>query len=190
MLYSNWWRLTHWFGSKNFSRTSCLLWNKSYSVPISKKAKEIYLLSSAFFFCTFYTNQQGCSRLVRKDVFGFHNMTTLIILPPPSFGFPMINLLLLIVSFHLDMRLRVTPASESFYPRVVLWSLPLWCTLSKLLEHVYAQIMHCIVRNNILATHKSAFITHSMINMLVAFVHDLFVPQHSAQLAGSIVGDW
>lgn len=52
------------------------------------------------------------------------------------------------------------------------------------------KLMHCVVRNNVLTTHKSAFIPHSMINILVAFTHDFFRPQHSAQLAGSIVGDW
>ena len=116
-------------------------------------------------------------------------MTTPFIAVPASFCFPMINLLLRIVSLHLDVKLRVTPVSESFYPGVVISSVPPLPTLSKLLEHVYAQLMDCIVRNNVLARHKSGFRPHSMINMLIAFMHDLFVPPHSAQLAGSIVDD-
>lgn len=87
------------------------------------------------------------------------------------------------------MKLRVTPVSESFYPRVVISSVPLLPILSKLFEHVYAQLMDCIVRNNVLARHKSGFRPHSLINMLIAFTHDWFVPPHNTQLAGCIVGD-
>lgn len=87
------------------------------------------------------------------------------------------------------MKLRVTPVSESFYPGVLIQSVPPLPALSKLLEHVYAQLMDCIERNNVLASHKSGFRPHLMINMLIAFTHDLFVPPHSVQLTGSIVGD-
>lgn len=83
----------------------------------------------------------------------------------------------------------MTSVSESFYPGVVRLSVPLLPTLSKLLEQVYAQLMDCIVRNDVLARHKSGFRPHSMINMLIAFMHDLFVTPYSTQLAGSIVGD-
>lgn len=50
--------------------------------------------------------------------------------------------------------------------------------------------MDCIVRNNVLPRHKSGFRPHSMINMIIAFMHYLFVPPHSAQLSGSIISDW
>lgn len=87
------------------------------------------------------------------------------------------------------MKLRMTPVSESFYPGVVISSVLSLRALSKLLEHVYAQLMDCIVRNNVLARRKSGFRPHSMTSMLIAFMHDLFVPPHHAQLTGSIVGD-
>jgi len=87
------------------------------------------------------------------------------------------------------MKLRVTTVSESFYPRVVISSVPPLPTLSKLLEHVYAQLMDCIVRNNVLARHKSGFRPPSMINILIAFMQDLFIPPRGAELAGDPAGD-
>lgn len=91
---------------------------------MKQQQQKIKLSSSSHLFLHIFHRAIGLFKIIWSEWMNedFRIRQHLCLSYPLFFCSPMINLLLQIVSFHLDMKFRVTPVSESFYPGAVISS--------------------------------------------------------------------